>query len=266
MPKRCREEENYTLTFGDCAENHAGMQIIGKAAEGGLSAAFLRSVLAMSAVVYELKDDLPLAKRRETKDAVVLVFKKGIDRLAALTGNAFSADGVLQELKACPYDAKALMGRGAGRKVKNKRARFNNCFGEEPQQPDYEAGKGTIIAFRDVPNINGMRSALPSLLGEKVENLVAETNFYYEEQSYIGYHGDGERNIVVGARLGADTHKKPLKLQWFQMSKPVGSSVEIPLEHGDIYVMSEKAVGSDWMRDRKGLTLRHAVNVPDRVA
>ena len=77
-------------------------------------------------------------------------------------------------------------------------------------------------------------------------------------------HGDSERRIVVGARFGADTHTMPLKFQWFQMSAPVGSSVMIPLEHGDIYVMSEKAVGTDWMSDRKGLTVRHAVNVPDK--
>ena len=188
MPKRGREQEAYTLTLGDRAENHAGMQTIGDAAESGLSAETLRDISAMPAIVYDLKDDLPLAKRAKAAEAVVLVFKKGVDRLAQLTGKTLSADGILKELKACQYDKKALMGRGAGRKVKNKRARWNNCFGDEPQQPDYEAGKGTIVAFRDVPQISGLRTALPQLLGEKVENLVAETNYYYEAGStYIGW-------------------------------------------------------------------------------
>ena len=50
----------------------------------------------------------------------------------------------------------------------------------------------------------------------------------------------------------------PLKFQWFQMSRPLGRVLEITLEHGDMYVMSEKATGFDWMSNRKGKTLRHA--------
>ena len=50
----------------------------------------------------------------------------------------------------------------------------------------------------------------------------------------------------------------PLKFQWFDMWSPVGHVLEIPLDHGDMYVMSEKAVGSDWLDSGRGLTLRHA--------
>jgi len=30
------------------------------------------------------------------------------------------------------------------------------------------------------------------------------------------------------------------------------------LNDGDLYIMSEKAVGTDWMRNKSGYTLRHA--------
>ena len=50
----------------------------------------------------------------------------------------------------------------------------------------------------------------------------------------------------------------PLKFQWFQRWQPVGDEVSIALASGDMYVMSEKAVGFDWKSDVKGLTLRHA--------
>ena len=58
-------------------------------------------------------------------------------------------------------------------------------------------------------------------------------------------------------RLGASA-AMPLKFQWFQQSSPLGDVLSLDLQHGDMYVMSDKAVGHDWMKDRKGLTLRHA--------
>jgi hypothetical protein len=70
----------------------------------------------------------------------------------------------------------------------------------------------------------------------------------------IGYHGDTERSIVIGARLGEPI---PLHYQWYYRSQPVGNNVSINLESGDIYAMSEKAVGNDWKKSSI-LTLRHA--------
>lgn len=43
----------------------------------------------------------------------------------------------------------------------------------------------------------------------------------------------------------------------FYQSKPIGPRMEIRLQPGDIYIMSEKAVGHDW-KLRKVPTLRHA--------
>jgi hypothetical protein len=55
-------------------------------------------------------------------------------------------------------------------------------------------------------------------------------------------------------RLGASL---PLHYKWFLRSKPIGQRVEIMLNHGDLYIMSEKATGHDW-KLRKTATLRHA--------
>ena len=91
----------------------------------------------------------------------------------------------------------------------------------------------------------------------------------------IGYHGDGERRIAIDLRLGESL---PLHYQWcvtgprlarrsvpltrhprgrHLRGAPVGERVEIHLDHGDVYVMSAKAVGRDWRR-RTVPTLRHA--------
>ncbi len=45
--------------------------------------------------------------------------------------------------------------------------------------------------------------------------------------------------------------------QWFYKSEPVGDRMIFPVDGGDIYVMSEKAVGTDWLL-KNTYTLRHA--------
>jgi len=45
--------------------------------------------------------------------------------------------------------------------------------------------------------------------------------------------------------------------QWFLRGVPVGDRIILPVDGGDIYVMSEKAVGTDWKK-KKIFTLRHA--------
>jgi hypothetical protein len=140
-------------------------------------------------------------------------------------------------------------------RVVNKVARWNNCFGDTAQEPDYEAGKGTVIAFSAVPRLRALREALPRWFGAKAKRLVAETNDYMDNRKCgIGYHGDSERRIVVCARFGATM---PLVFQWFRDGQPVGAPLRLDLADGDVYAMSQKATGFDWKR-RSILTLRHA--------
>ena len=49
----------------------------------------------------------------------------------------------------------------------------------------------------------------------------------------------------------------PIQWVWFKNSKPYSSPHRVMLNTGDIYIMSEKAVGSDW-RNSSMYTLRHA--------
>jgi hypothetical protein len=51
-----------------------------------------------------------------------------------------------------------------------------------------------------------------------------------------------ERKIVIAIRLGESI---PLLFHWFYKSKPIGTKIKINLDHGDIYIMNEKAVGTD---------------------
>ena len=85
--------------------------------------------------------------------------------------------------------------------------------------------------------------------------LNAEANYYYDiTKCGIGYHGDAERRKVVAVRMGATM---PLYYKWFQNSEPISEPIEVLLNDGDMYIMSEKAVGFDWLK-KKVPTLRHA--------
>ena len=60
----------------------------------------------------------------------------------------------------------------------------------------------------------------------------------YINKCGIGWHGDGERRKVIGVRLGETI---PLAYLWYKNNKPLGKKIVINLNHGDLYIMSEKA-------------------------
>jgi alkylated DNA repair dioxygenase AlkB len=248
MPKKSKiqekKDEVITLTFGDCAENHRGMQIIGQRALHGFTLEDLQMIgnsIGATPELYTLD-----SKDQKTELGYVLVLRGGVDACGVSHTELFA------EQRALTYDRHALM---YGRVV-NKRARWNLCFDDEGQEPDYAAGKGRIVPFVEVPLLQRLHSVITKM-GEVTQGLKVESNYYYDvAQCGIGYHGDTERAKVIGVRLG--TVSLPIHYQWYHRSKAVGERVDIVLHPGDMYIMSQKAVGTDWKSSSK-YTLRHAV-------
>lgn len=252
--------ETVTLTFGESAENHKGMQMIGKLASTGLSPQELEDIrtryetlgfkcdlynLDTLPILATLNDDLARDQNKNKlirKDARLLVIKKAIT----------NASELYKEQLQFPRDTKALM---YGRVV-NKRARHNLCFSDFDQVADYANGKGTVINFTRTPLLAAIRKALPKITGlDKLAGLQCEANYYYDiSKTYIGWHGDTERKIVVGVRLGATF---PLHYQWYYKGAPFSDKFTVQLEDGDMYFMSDKATGNDWKHSSIP-TLRHA--------
>jgi hypothetical protein len=48
-----------------------------------------------------------------------------------------------------------------------------------------------------------------------------------------------------------------MRWQWFKSTMPLGEPIDITLNCGDVYIMSEKAVGSDWKLSSL-YTVRHS--------
>lgn len=248
-----KSSSTITLTFGDAAENHKGMQVIGEGAQNGFTredlvqAKQLFEEQKMDCELHDLTSLLPESTEEEKRpEALLLIIRNGVSCLLKE-----STPNLWIEHSSLPLDTKAFM---YGRVV-NKKARHNLCFAETSQEPDYQEGKGRVVSFSTLPYTNKLREQFPLFLGSKAKGLVAEGNYYYDVQKCgIGWHGDSERKRVVGVRLGCSL---PLYFHWFQNSKPLGKTLELLLNDGDIYVMSEKAVGWDWKR-KKVLTLRHS--------
>lgn len=251
-----------TITYGDVAENHIHMQKISAVdIDEGLTVEELGIAksrfekLGCNCNLYDLKQlagkEIPI-----DDEAAILVVRNGVDLL--LDDIEKTKDDMLDEQLLLEWDTTILSvkhknnGKGG---VVNKNARHNLCYSDTSQEPDIVNGRGTIVSFKNIPCTSQIRERLPEFLGEKTRRLVAEGNKYYDtKKTGIGYHGDGERLVVVAVRLGESI---PLHYQWYHRFKPVGSNIRLELNHGDIYIMSAKAVGTDWKRSSI-YTLRHA--------
>lgn len=229
--------QTITLTFAESCENHTGMEIIGKKASSGYSLTDLQSFQK------NLGGEI-ITMKYKSEEAYLLVIKDGLKNLV-------SPDLLFEEVRSLDWDKKAFM---YGRVV-NKKARWNLCFADEGHEPDYENKKGTVIAYTKVPHLDELKSKLHKVVGE---NLNCEGNNYYDiTKTYIGYHGDTERTKVIGVRLGA---KFALYYQWYENNEAKTEPYCYELEHGDIYIMSDKAVGHDWKKSHFP-TLRHSAKI-----
>jgi hypothetical protein len=247
-----------TLTYGDVAESHAGMQNIGKKSKHGFSLADIKRADAFfkergcETVIIHLNDFLPEeVKNSKTEEAYLFIAKKGLHCLV----NDDKGVELTTETQFFEWDAKMYNSR---RKiVQNKNARHNLNFSFEKQKSDFEKGKGTTVPWEEVPLIYKTRKALIEAFGKSAEDLQCEGNLYYEgkQKTGIGYHGDTERRKVIGIRLGG----KPMNIhyQWYHRSRPCSVNISTILQPGDIYCMSEKTVGTDW-KSSSIVTLRHA--------
>lgn len=270
-------KQTVTITFGENVESFVGMEQLGKMAPegGGFTCAELLQIgknfqgSGVDAEYYDLRqcllsvpqgDGSVMDRSGEAEEAGLLILRNVVGRFvdASQTGDVLfdnlpTSDLLLLELLGVEWDKKAFM---KGRVV-NKIARHNIVVADFERGPDYEKKQGTVVSFSKLPRLRSVREKLGGCFGPKAANLLAEGNHYYDADScFIGYHGDFERRIVIGLRLGCSM---PLEFQWHQNTDKVGLHAVFVLNHSDIYLMSQKAVGTDWKK-QKILTLRHAAN------
>jgi len=277
--------ERMSLTCAPGGENHAGMEIIGRMpvkGEGfkatdmeGLGPYFKNLGFDSSVLnLNNLSGQNTIMGLGSDDQARVLLLRRWIQATFEVT----TVQDIYKELIADTWDAEYLdknkyrieIVDGVETKVRgkrmNKRARTNLCYvaGRE-QDPDVWKGKGRIVDLKKkialnqaVDRLRGMIEAGLIEIGSKtkVEINVVEGNRYYNlKTTGIGFHGDTERVVVICISIGCDNY--PMRWQWFKDGMPLGNPIDITLNCGDVYIMSEKAVGADW-KLRSIYTLRHA--------
>jgi hypothetical protein len=262
-------EPTITTTLSDMAENGTRMQRIGEKVEKGegYSVGELKKIKdrmtkgGFACELINLNDALNGTKV-VGEPAAVLIIKK---LSQGMLGGEEQVDKLFRKMKRLNWDKNEWQ-KG---KVVNLHARYKLCFSKRKQRPNYAGKKGRIIAWKKLPLLNNVRKVLPKYFGAKAANLQGEGNFYFNKSNcYIRYHGDAERRKVIALRFGASM---PLHFQWFYGERiaprkfnmlKAGPRITRVLEHGDAYIMSEKAVGTDWRR-KVVPTLRHAAGTEE---
>jgi alkylated DNA repair dioxygenase AlkB len=254
-------DSTITFTFGDAGENHAGMQMVGEklSAGQGFTSDNLQKIKE-NMEVYGRSCELYRLNELVDQDIVDDLGKDGFDDASVLVVRGFvpetMADQLYDNHRKLSWDTKYKCNRR--KKVLNKHARSNLVYSNVAQEADYENAKGTIVQWSQVPILSHMRLAIAGMgqwCDNKSTNLICEGNNYHTpRKTGIGWHGDTERTKVIAIRVGKSMS---LCYKWWKKNKSRGKLFSIDLNHGDLYIMSEKSVGSDWKRSSIW-TLRHS--------
>lgn len=182
--------ETITITFGECAENHVGMQQLGHIAESGIQVSELQDFRiffeerGFKCQLVNLNAKLPI--EIEAEQAAVLIVRNGV-RAFGLDPNV-----MFEKLKALHWDSTMYSAKHGG-KV-NKIARHNICISAKSQKADIENKKGTVYAYDDLPDVKFMKEILEEFF-ENRYSLYAEGNRYYDvTKCGISFHGDNVFN------------------------------------------------------------------------
>ena len=274
--------ERIAITCGDAGENHAGMEMLGKLGKEG-SGFTTKDLLNIKSFVEELKincDYYDLSNNeavvvKKVKGKYIKTDNKKAAGVLVLRNflNEETVNKVYKDVTSVEWDTKYYDTRRGV--VLNKLARENIVFlkGKE-QSPDYENKKGTIVDWTKLRDFNRILEELFELINSvtegKAEGLIAEGNRYRKNKvvkgkskkvnNGIGWHGDAERRKVVCICIGGIDYC--MKWQWFYKHRPLNNEpFEVSLNSGDIYIMSEEAVGQKW-KSSSIYTLRHCAG-PD---
>jgi len=247
-------DSRYAITFGEVAILHVGGKEIGNGIrEQGFTTTELKLIsekLGDLAEYISISDSLP-EHLKQDNDAGILVIRCNSESKTDDTipvSKDFANRLYLEQKNKVTYDNKYWDNRRG--KTLNKRARENIVFGAEEIEHSDDYRQSSVKSFSNLPELLKIKSLLPNIIGNKANGLNAEGNHYHQPKSGIGYHGDAERKIVICLSLGKSSI---LRYNWRMpgSSEHTHKPIDVEVNHGDIYIMSEKATGFDWKKRSK---------------
>jgi len=246
-------QESFTVLICDCAKSQSKSAVgTGAMAPTGYTPTFLRErATAINALAGGVRAEIVEFNSHcsvpGSEDACALVIRG--------TARA-TADASLKHVaKEISYDRFAFL-QGS---VKNAHSRHLVFVGQEARRADASTGVHTVLPWSEVPALSTAKdTVLNEYLGDPA-HVDSACLLHYQDinKCGIGWHGDGERRRTILYRVGKNSARRPIHLQWYQQGMPVSEPMSIILGHGDFFIPSAKAVGTDW-KLRKVPTLRHA--------
>ena len=188
------ENSAICITAGEQSENHVGMIKNGNGiAKTGFTLIELKQFHEnlnkkninnqLYNLKYALKNEIEDLSKLE--DAAVLIIKNGLQDLCNINNKEMLKEQLSFEWDKHYWDVRR-------NKVLNKIARYNLCYGDKSQEPNYENKLGRIIPLSNAPNLKKWKDSLEILFGPKANDLELEGNLYYNiKKCGIGFHGDG---------------------------------------------------------------------------
>ena len=250
----------WSLTIGNGGENHTGMEFLGNLRKKGQGWDIDRLLYAKDILenIFDKKVDLYNLNKECLEGVTIPEASKPKDAYLMVV-RGFLSDRVhqnmIKELGSYEWDRKYWDTRR--QKVLNKLARANVCYGKEGRAANYAEGKGTIIGFDNSPLVGNLLKVVEILMRD--EDLIVEGNQYDDaSKNGIGPHGDTERVCVSCLRVG---ESMPMKFGMFWNCKLRGKPFETIINGGDLYFMSEEAVGAEW-KSRSKWIWRHCAGAP----
>ena len=250
----------WSLTIGNGGENHTGMEFLGNLRKKGQGWDIDRLLYAKDVLenIFDKKVDLYNLNKECLEGVTIPEASKPKDAYLMVV-RGFLSDRVhqnmIKELGSYEWDRKYWDTRR--QKVLNKLARANVCYGKKGRAANYAEGKGTIIGFDNSPLVGNLLKVVEILMRD--EDLIVEGNQYDDaSKNGIGPHGDTERVCVSCLRVG---ESMPMKFGMFWNCKLRGKPFETIINGGDLYFMSEEAVGAEW-KSRSKWIWRHCAGAP----
>jgi hypothetical protein len=216
----------------------------GVKAERGFSAEKLRGIHQNNPTSTRIHELTPHCTDPSARDAVVLV----IALPKAL------ADAARDEVEAMPFATKTI---GRGGKVCDAHTRHLAYIGPQAQDADPETGQQPVRTWGQLPASAAVRDYVNEVLGDTECQVGCALRYPNIFECGIGWHGDAERRKSIVVRVGNNSAKNPLFFMWFRHWDAISKPIPVHLEHGEVAVACEVAVGTDW-KSSSIPTVRHA--------
>jgi len=151
-------------------------------------------------------------------------------------------------------DAHILLVRGGARVLMGSDQACKDLLSEQLRLPvDKGENLHRILLKDDHIKLNRLRSALPNFFPSGIESLATDAYKYFEPNKN-GFSYQGSRQVIC-VNLG---HSLKVDFHWFHKGNPEGKPFHASMEHGDLYILSTKAMGADW--EKKGVySVQHAM-------